>query len=96
MNKINKLVLIVSKKPVTMASFSLNIEKTIQPGIVSSGKFDGSHACLALGSEAGTVYIHSPHRQPIMDTMYDNSDRRLSWNGEIAELQIGDQVVICI
>lgn len=79
------------------ASFSLSIARQIEAGLVASGKFDGSHACLALATTGGNVLVHSPHRQPKPDqqiTDFDNveSDRRLAWTGELAELQIGNQV----
>ncbi|XP_066591973.1 Bardet-Biedl syndrome 2 protein homolog [Prorops nasuta] len=79
-----------------MAAFSLNIHKRIEPKLVTSGKFDGSHACLAAATVGGNVLLHSPHRQPVVKTTDDRSDGRLSWSGEIAELNIGSQVTsIC-
>lgn len=80
------------------ASFTLSIAKQIEAGLVASGKFDGSHACLALATTGGNVLVHSPHRQPKPDQRMaefdhvQNNDRRLAWTGELAELQIGNQV----
>ncbi|CAK9811316.1 Bardet-Biedl syndrome 2 protein homolog [Anthophora plagiata] len=76
-----------------MAAFSLNIQKHVEPGLVVSGKFDGSHACLAAATYGGNILIHSPHRQPqITGHDHEQSDRKLSWSGELAELQIGTEI----
>lgn len=79
-----------------MAEFSLNIQKHIKAGLVVSGKFDGSHACLAAATPGGTILVHSPHRQPQVDYFdHKQSNKRLSWSGELAELQIGTEVRMC-
>lgn len=79
-----------------MAEFSLNIQKHVKAGLVVSGKFDGSHACLAAATPGGTILVHSPHRQPQIDySDHKQSNKRLSWSGELAELQIGTEVRIC-
>lgn len=76
-----------------MAEFSLNIQKHIKAGLVVSGKFDGSHACLAAATPGGTILVHSPHRQPQVDySDHKQSNKRLIWSGELAELQIGTEV----
>lgn len=76
-----------------MAAFSLNLHRKIEPGLVVCGKFDGSHACLVVATSAGNILVHSPHRQPpINPEGHENLERRLEWNGEVAELQIGRQV----
>ncbi|EZA50631.1 hypothetical protein DMN91_003536 [Ooceraea biroi] len=76
-----------------MAEFSLNIQKHIKAGLVVSGKFDGSHACLAAATPGGTILVHSPHRQPSINLNdHKQSSKRLSWSGELAELQIGTEV----
>lgn len=78
-----------------MAAFSLNIQKHVEPSLVTSGKFDGSHACLAAATYGGNILVHSPHRQPqITDHDHEQSDRKLSWSGELAELKIGSEVLI--
>ncbi|KAG5341289.1 BBS2 protein, partial [Acromyrmex charruanus] len=75
-----------------MAEFSLNIQKHIKANLVVSGKFDGSHACLAAATPGGTILVHSPHRQPQVDySDHKQSNKRLSWSGELAELQIGTE-----
>src|SRR5436309_15479048 len=80
-----------------MAEFSLNIQKHIKAGLVVSGKFDGSHACLAAATPGGNILVHSPHRQPQIDyTDHKQSNKRLSWIGELAELQIGTEVRKCV
>lgn len=77
-----------------MTEFSLNIQKHIKTGLVVSGKFDGSHACLAAATPGGTILVHSPHRQPQIDfSDHKQSSKRLLWSGELAELQIGTEVV---
>nr|KAF7420225.1 hypothetical protein H0235_010522 [Vespula pensylvanica] len=80
-----------------MAAFSLNIQKHIESGLVASGKFDGSHACLTAVTSGGNILVHSPHRQPqIKNNDSEQPDGRLSWSGELAELQIDSQVTaIC-
>ncbi|CAL7938796.1 unnamed protein product [Xylocopa violacea] len=76
-----------------MAAFSLNIQKHVEPGLVTSGKFDGSHACLAVATYGGNILVHSPHRQPqITGHDHEQSDRKLSWSGELAELAIGSEI----
>ncbi|XP_029051059.2 Bardet-Biedl syndrome 2 protein homolog [Osmia bicornis bicornis] len=76
-----------------MAAFSLNIEKHVEPGLVTCGKFDGSHACLAVATFGGNILVHSPHRQPqITGHDHEQTDRKLSWSGELAELQIGTKI----
>ncbi|XP_043588448.1 Bardet-Biedl syndrome 2 protein homolog isoform X1 [Bombus pyrosoma] len=76
-----------------MAAFSLNIQKHVEPGLVTSGKFDGSHACLAAATYGGNILVHSPHRQPqITGQDHEQSDRKVSWSGELAELQIGTEI----
>ncbi|XP_014469313.1 PREDICTED: Bardet-Biedl syndrome 2 protein homolog isoform X2 [Dinoponera quadriceps] len=77
-----------------MAEFSLNIQKHVKAGLVVSGKFDGSHACLAAATPGGTILVHSPHRQPQNVNFTDDKqpNKRLSWSGELAELQIGTEV----
>lgn len=79
-----------------MAAFTLNLDRKILPTLVTCGKFDGSHACLAVATSSGNVLIHSPHRQlptDINETPEDSLEKRLKWNGELAELQIGKQVI---
>ncbi|XP_054004595.1 Bardet-Biedl syndrome 2 protein homolog [Hylaeus anthracinus] len=76
-----------------MAAFSLNIQKHVESGLVTCGKFDGSHACLAAATFGGNILVHSPHRQPqIKGHDHEQSDRKLSWSGELAELQIGTEI----
>ncbi|KAL6265602.1 hypothetical protein P5V15_002396 [Pogonomyrmex californicus] len=76
-----------------MAEFSLNVQKHIKASLVVSGKFDGSHACLAAATPGGTILVHSPHRPPQVDySDHKQSNKRLSWSGELAELQIGTEV----
>ncbi|KAF3425049.1 hypothetical protein E2986_06059 [Frieseomelitta varia] len=76
-----------------MAAFSLNIQKHIESGLVTSGKFDGSHACLVAATYGGNILVHSPHRQPqITSHDHEQPDRKLSWSGELAELHIGTEI----
>ncbi|CAG5102110.1 Similar to Bbs2: Bardet-Biedl syndrome 2 protein homolog (Mus musculus), partial [Cotesia congregata] len=79
-----------------MAAFTLNLDRKIVPALVVCGKFDGSHACLALATSSGNILVHSPHRQPpigVNETQEENLEKRLKWNGELAELQIGKQIL---
>ncbi|XP_012280111.1 Bardet-Biedl syndrome 2 protein homolog [Orussus abietinus] len=75
-----------------MPTFSLQLQKLIQPGYVVSGKFDGSHACLAAATPSGNILVHSPHRQPASNIEVEQSQGKLAWSGELAKLQIGKQV----
>lgn len=75
-----------------MAAFSLNLRKKIEPRLVVSGKFDGTHACLAATTLGGNVLVHSPHRETAKIDEHHIDNSRLSWNGELAELNIGVQV----
>ena len=75
-----------------MASFFLNLQRRVEPTLIASGKFDGSHACLAAATSGGNVLIHSPHRESSENFGQGKSAGRLSWSGELAELQIGRQV----
>lgn len=80
-----------------MAAFSLNLQRKVEPGLVGCGKFDGSHACLVASTSSGNVLVHSPHRQPtaniVSETGQEQLEGRLAWSGELAELQIGRQVM---
>ncbi|XP_058788699.1 Bardet-Biedl syndrome 2 protein homolog [Phymastichus coffea] len=76
-----------------MATFSLNLQRRVEPGLTACGKFDGSHACLAAATSAGNVLVHSPHRDAAANPSQSfGEETRLSWVGELAELQIGRQV----
>ena len=76
-----------------MESFTLNLQRRLEPGSVTSGKFDGTHACLAATTSAGNVLVHSPHREPPENADFKIlQEHRLAWTGETAELQIGRQV----
>ncbi|XP_033217005.1 Bardet-Biedl syndrome 2 protein homolog isoform X2 [Belonocnema kinseyi] len=75
-----------------MAAFSLNLQRRVESALIISGKFDGSHTCLAAATSAGTVLIHSPHRESFKSLEQEKSDGRLAWSGELAELEIGRQV----
>lgn len=75
-----------------MATFTLNIRRRLEAGLITCGKFDGTHACLVAANSAGNVLVHSPHRQAT-EPFDEATQSRLTWNGEIAELQIGKQVL---
>lgn len=78
----------------SMAAFSLNLQRRVESTLIVSGKFDGSHACLAAATSAGNVLIHSPHRESSESLEQEKCAGRLSWSGELAELQIGKQVCL--
>lgn len=42
--------------------FSFNIKYDILPGLVTVGKYDGSHSCLTAVTTGAKILIHSPHR----------------------------------
>ncbi|XP_011501938.1 PREDICTED: Bardet-Biedl syndrome 2 protein homolog [Ceratosolen solmsi marchali] len=76
-----------------MATFSLNLHRRLEAGFVASGKFDGSHACLTAATSSGNVLVHSPHREAgVSNHQEPSSEARLTWSGELAELQIGKEV----
>ena len=78
-----------------MATFSLNIRRRVEASLIACGKFDGTHACLVAANSAGNVLVHSPHRNTGDDSteLTEKQESRLTWTGEIAELQIGVQVL---
>uniref|UniRef100_A0A8C9W449 Bardet-Biedl syndrome 2 protein homolog n=1 Tax=Scleropages formosus TaxID=113540 RepID=A0A8C9W449_SCLFO len=41
--------------------FTLKLNHKINPRMVTVGKFDGVHPCLAAATQAGKVFIHNPH-----------------------------------
>ncbi|XP_046985484.1 Bardet-Biedl syndrome 2 protein homolog isoform X1 [Schistocerca americana] len=43
--------------------FTINLNHKILPGLVTIGKYDGTHACLTAATTADQVLIHSPHRR---------------------------------
>ncbi|XP_048510974.1 Bardet-Biedl syndrome 2 protein homolog isoform X2 [Athalia rosae] len=75
-----------------MAAFSLQLERKIETALVTSGKFDGSHACLVAATSGGNVLVHSPHRRAPPDPVDGSASGRLAWTGELAELRIGKQM----
>lgn len=41
-------------------SFEFKLGSSISPGMVSAGKFDGTHPCLAAATPNGNVLLHDP------------------------------------
>ncbi|XP_071900114.1 BBSome complex member BBS2 isoform X2 [Anas platyrhynchos] len=41
--------------------FTLKLSHKLVPRTVALGRFDGTHPCLAAATQAGKVFIHSPH-----------------------------------
>ncbi|XP_075289898.1 BBSome complex member BBS2 isoform X2 [Opisthocomus hoazin] len=41
--------------------FTLKLSHKIVPRTVALGRYDGTHPCLAAATQAGKVFIHSPH-----------------------------------
>ncbi|KAJ8281179.1 hypothetical protein GJAV_G00064420 [Gymnothorax javanicus] len=41
--------------------FTLKLNHKINPRMVTVGKFDGIHPCIAAATQAGKVFIHNPH-----------------------------------
>lgn len=97
-----------SSSKTTKTTFTINLQRRVEPGLSSCGKFDGSHACLVAATSSGNVLVHSPHREPPQDNLVPESssltsqqqrqqeDARLKWTGELAELQIGREVTALV
>ncbi|CAH1100216.1 unnamed protein product [Psylliodes chrysocephalus] len=72
--------------------FTLELNYKIIPGLVTIGKYDGTHSCITAATSTDKVLIHSPHRK--------NSAiaGRVLWsesNKEIATLNI-NQSITCL
>ncbi|KAK9738481.1 Ciliary BBSome complex subunit 2, N-terminal [Popillia japonica] len=69
--------------------FTLELNYKIVPGLVTIGKYDGTHPCLTAATTADKVVIHSPHRRSAAVT------GRVVWsetNREIATLNINQTI----
>ncbi|EFA06343.1 Bardet-Biedl syndrome 2 protein homolog [Tribolium castaneum] len=69
--------------------FTLELNHKIVPGLVTIGKYDGTHPCLTAATTADKVLIHSPHRKN------PNTVGRVVWsesNREIATLNINQTI----
>ncbi|KAB0804754.1 hypothetical protein PPYR_01724 [Photinus pyralis] len=65
--------------------FTLELNYKIVPGLVTIGKYDGTHPCLTAATTADKVLIHSPHRRS------SSVSGRVVWsesNREIATLSV--------
>ncbi|XP_022913757.2 BBSome complex member BBS2-like [Onthophagus taurus] len=72
--------------------FTLDLNYKIIPGLVTIGKYDGTHPCITAATTADKILIHSPHRKTSTIT------GRIIWsetNREIATLNI-NQKITCI
>uniref|UniRef100_A0A3B3RAJ6 BBSome complex member BBS2 n=1 Tax=Paramormyrops kingsleyae TaxID=1676925 RepID=A0A3B3RAJ6_9TELE len=63
--------------------FTLKLNHKINPRMVTVGKFDGVHPCLAAATQAGKVFIHNPHarvqrRQPAYRLRHSAQDSDIS------------------
>ena len=68
------------------ASYKFALGNPVLPGLVTIGKFDGKHPCLACGTVGNRVFVYSPH------TVGDSSRtdvRFLNINREIRALASG-------
>ncbi|KAJ3649377.1 hypothetical protein Zmor_021125 [Zophobas morio] len=69
--------------------FTLELNYKLVPGLVTIGKYDGTHPCLTAATTADKILIHSPHRKN------PNIVGRIVWsesNREIATLNINQSI----
>ncbi|KAJ8927775.1 hypothetical protein NQ314_019724 [Rhamnusium bicolor] len=69
--------------------FTLELNYKILPGLVTLGKYDGTHPCLTAATSNDKVLIHSPHRRN------PSISGRITWsesNREIATLNINHTI----
>ncbi|KAG5882213.1 hypothetical protein JTB14_024725 [Gonioctena quinquepunctata] len=72
--------------------FTLEVNCKIVPGLVTLGKYDGTHPCITAATSTDKVMIHSPHRRNA------SVQGRILWsesNREIATLNI-NQTITCL
>ncbi|XP_050507781.1 Bardet-Biedl syndrome 2 protein-like [Diabrotica virgifera virgifera] len=72
--------------------FTLELNYKIVPGLVTIGKYDGTHPCITAATTTDKVLIHSPHRRN------NSTTGRVFWsesNKEIANLNI-NQTITCL
>nr|CAH7736700.1 unnamed protein product [Callosobruchus chinensis] len=69
--------------------FNLELDYKILPGLVTIGKYDGTHPCVTAGTVTDKVLIHSPHKRSPL-----TAGRILSLesNKEISLLNINQKV----
>ncbi|XP_044745857.1 Bardet-Biedl syndrome 2 protein-like [Coccinella septempunctata] len=73
--------------------FTLELNYKIIPGLVTIGKYDGTHPCLTAATSTEKVLIHSPHRRNISvhgRINYSESNR------EIATLNINQTITAIV
>lgn len=68
-------------------TFQINLSTSVLPGLVTIGKFDGSHPSLACATSPDNILIHSPH---LRDSKSEHELRQLSVNRQISALTSGD------
>lgn len=69
--------------------FTLELGYKILAGLVTIGKYDGTHPCLTAATSTDKVLIHSPHRRNASEA------GKLIWsesNKEIATLNVNQTV----
>ncbi|KAK9872406.1 hypothetical protein WA026_017865 [Henosepilachna vigintioctopunctata] len=69
--------------------FTLELNYKIVPGLVTVGKYDGTHPCLSAATTTDKVVIHSPHRRNISVHGRINYSE---FNREIATLNINQAI----
>ncbi|XP_066249120.1 Bardet-Biedl syndrome 2 protein-like [Euwallacea similis] len=78
--------------------FTLELGHKILPGLVTIGKYDGTHPCLTAATNTDKVLIHNPHRrnQPAVGKLiWSESNKEiatLNLNQKITALEVGSLV----
>ncbi|XP_045482156.1 Bardet-Biedl syndrome 2 protein-like [Harmonia axyridis] len=73
--------------------FTLELNYKIIPGLVTVGKYDGTHSCLTAATSTEKVLIHSPHKRNI--TVHGRINYSES-NREIATLNINQTITALV
>eukprot|EP00048_Salpingoeca_helianthica_P003125 m.64126 g.64126 ORF g.64126 m.64126 type:complete len:741 (+) comp12506_c0_seq1:113-2335(+) len=58
--------------------FTLNLAVPISPRLVTVGRFDGRHPCLACATSGGRVFIHNPHGDRAQGITYLNINKNVT------------------
>merc|ERR1719361_2756649 len=62
-------------------AFQFSLGHQVLQGLATVGNFDGQHPCLAAGTTAGKILIHSPHNRAENEQneiMFLNINRKIS------------------
>ncbi|CAG9855973.1 unnamed protein product [Phyllotreta striolata] len=86
------LIFVAKMDRVVRPVFTLELNYKIIPGLVTVGKYDGTHPCITAATTTDKVLIHSPHRRS------NATAGRVHWsesNKEIATLNV-NQTITCL